>query len=77
MLTSVYFFVQGNLIAWAFDPQVVQLTTDFLIFSRFLALLLSSSKTRTHFPTKQNRTNLFVSKPGINDDNSSSNISAY
>ena len=66
--------------SWAFDPvwsSRAQLTTAFLIFSRFLALLLSSSKTCTHFPTKQNRTNLFMSlNPGINDDNSSSNISA-
>ena len=50
--------------SWAFDPvwsSRAQLTTAFLIFSRFLALLLSSSKTCTHFPTKQNRTNLFMS----------------
>ena len=47
-----------------------------MIFSRFLALLLSSSK--THFPTKQNRTTLFyASKPAINDDNFSSNITGF
>ena len=49
---------------WAFDPvwsSRAQLTTAFLIFSRFLALLLSSSITRTRSPTKQNRTHLFMS----------------
>ena len=52
--------------SWAFDPvwsSRAQLITAFLIFSRFLALLLSSSKTttRTRFPTKHNRINLFMS----------------
>ena len=49
---------------WSYEPLIIKRTANNsfrLIFSRVLALLLSSSKTCTHFSTKQFRTNLFMS----------------